>query len=189
MTPGIQAGPPRSMEPPNRSFVRISTSGESLLILASMRCVFCLLLNNFASVLGWSELALHLAFLIWPMMSILAVFAIARRFCREPVLAALLTLFTPAFLVSGTNIMCDLMLLALWLWSIECWIAGLDRQQWWLLAVSAILATAAALTKYFGISVVPLLAAYIIARDRTLPGNLAWLLIPVTSVVAFELWT
>jgi len=142
-----------------------------------------------ASLVGWSELAMHLAFLIWPILSILATFAIARRFCREPLMAALLTLFMPAFLVSATNIMCDLMLLALWLWSIECWIAGLEHQRWWLLAVSAILATAAALTKYFGISVVPLLAAYIIARDRTLPGNLAWLLIPVTSVVAFELWT
>ena len=142
-----------------------------------------------ASVLGWSELALHLAFLIWPIMSILAVFAIARRFCREPVLAALLTLFTPAFLVSGTNVMCDLMLLALWLWSIECWIAGLDRQQWSLLAISAILASAAALTKYFGISVVPLLAVYTLVRDRRLAGRIILLAIPVVVIAAFEIWS
>src|SRR5712691_2342736 len=138
-----------------------------------------------ASVVGWGELALHLAFLIWPIMSILAVFTIARRFCREPVLAALLTLFTPAFLVSGTNIMCDLMLLALWLWSIECWIAGLDRQQWSLLAISAILASAAALTKYFGISVVPLLAVYTLVRDRHLAGRIILLAIPVVVIAAF----
>jgi len=142
-----------------------------------------------ASLIGWSEMALHLAFLIWPILSILATFAISRRFCREPLIAALLTLLTPAFLVSATNIMCDLMLLALWLWSIECWIAGLDRQKWWLLALSGLLATGAALTKYFGISIVPLLAAYTLARDRSLSGNLAWLLIPVAAVVAFELST
>jgi Dolichyl-phosphate-mannose-protein mannosyltransferase len=142
-----------------------------------------------ASLTGWSELALHLAFLIWPILSILATFAVARRFCGEPLIAALLTLFTPVFLVSATNIMCDLMLLALWLWSIECWIAGLDDQRWRLLALSAVLATAAALTKYFGISIVPLLAAYTLARDRGFSRNLAWLLVPVTSVIVFELWT
>jgi 4-amino-4-deoxy-L-arabinose transferase-like glycosyltransferase len=138
---------------------------------------------------GWSERAMHLAFLIWPILSILATFAIARRFCRVPLMAALFTLFTPVFLISATNIMCDVMLLALWLWSIECWIAGLERQRWSLLALSAVLATAAALTKYFGISVVPLLAAYTIARDRSLAGYVVWLLIPVAALVAFELST
>ncbi len=141
------------------------------------------------SLAGWSELAMHLAFLIWPILSILATFAIARRFCREPLMVALLTVFTPVFLISATNIMCDVMLLALWLWSIECWIAGLKRRRWSLLALSAVLATAAALTKYFGISVVPLLAAYTIARDRSLAGNVVWLLIPVAALVAFELST
>ena len=46
-----------------------------------------------ASLIGWSEMALHLGFLIWPILSILATFAISRRFCREPLIAALLTLF------------------------------------------------------------------------------------------------
>src|ERR1700737_3738281 len=50
------------------------------------------------SLIGWSEPALHFGFLLWPIMSILATFAMARRFCREPFIAVLLTLFTPAFL-------------------------------------------------------------------------------------------
>ena len=78
------------------------------------------------SILGSSELSLHFAFLIWPVLSITATFAIARRFCREPFRAALLTLFSPVFLVSATNLMCDVMLMALYLWSIELWIRGLD---------------------------------------------------------------
>jgi len=141
------------------------------------------------SIVGWSELAMHLTFLIWPIMSILATFAIARRFCREPFMAALITLFTPAFLVSATNVMCDVMLLALWLCSIECWIAGLERRRCLLLTLSAILAAAAALTKYFGISLVPLLAAYTIARDRRLARYLGLLVIPVSALVVFELVT
>src|SRR2546423_15665283 len=37
-----------------------------------------------ASVIGWSEPALHLAFLFWAAMSILGTFAIAQRFCLVP---------------------------------------------------------------------------------------------------------
>lgn len=141
------------------------------------------------SIAGWSELTLHAAFLIWPVLSLLATFAIARRFCREPFMAALLTLFTPVFLVSATNVMCDLMLLALWLWCIECWIAGLEHRGWLLVIISAFLAAAAALTKYFAISLVPLLAAYTLMCHRRRIACLALLLIPVATLVAFELVT
>jgi len=68
-----------------------------------------------ASAFGWSEPVLHLAFLFWATMSILGTFVLARRFCREPLVAALLTLFTPVFLVSATSVMCDVIMLALWL--------------------------------------------------------------------------
>jgi len=35
-----------------------------------------------AIVSGWSERSLHLAFLVWAVLSVLGTFAIARRFCR-----------------------------------------------------------------------------------------------------------
>jgi len=141
------------------------------------------------SLAGWSEPVLHLAFLIWPISAVLGTFAIARRLCTRPFLAGLLTLFTPVFLLSATNIMCDLMLLALWVWSIELWLGGIERQNWLLLIASAVLATAACLTKYFGISLVPLLAAYTLARDGRVNTSLVPLLIPVAGIVAFEVAT
>jgi 4-amino-4-deoxy-L-arabinose transferase-like glycosyltransferase len=109
-----------------------------------------------ASVFGWSELALHSAFFFWAVLSVLGTFALARRFSREPFIVALVTIFTPVFLVSATSVMCDVMMLALWLWALEFWFAGLGRQQSWRLFVSAGLISAATLTKYFGISLVPL---------------------------------
>jgi hypothetical protein len=142
-----------------------------------------------ASLVGWSEVALHLAFLIWPIMAVLGTFALARRFCREPFTVALLTLFTPVFLVSATNVMCDVMLVALWVWSIECWLTGLDRRSWPLLTLSAILVAAAALTKYFGISAVLLLALYTIVRDRRLAGFTGLLVIPAAALIGFQLAT
>ncbi len=65
-----------------------------------------------ATVFGWTEPTLHLAFLFWATLSILGTFAFARRFCRKPLMAAMLTLFTPLFLVSATSTMCDVMMLA-----------------------------------------------------------------------------
>jgi hypothetical protein len=143
----------------------------------------------FTGVTGENEIALHALFLIWAAVAVLAVFAIARRFCQPPTTAALLALFTPVFLVSATNVMCDVMLLALYLLAIECWLIGLEKRGWWLLFLSSLLASAAALTKYFGISVVGLLAAYtLLLQWRSWP-RLFWLLLPVAITIAYDAWT
>ncbi len=142
-----------------------------------------------AIVSGWSERSLHLAFLVWAVLSVLGTFAIARRFCRGPVYATLLTLFTPAFLVSATSVMCDVMMLAFWVWALEFWLAGLDRQQSWRFLVSALLISAAALTKYFGITLVPLLAVYTLARTRRFALPLVFLLIPIAVLSNYDFFT
>src|SRR5207248_3178279 len=131
-----------------------------------------------AGFFGWKEPVLHVAFLFWAIMSINGAFALTRRFCQDAFSAALLTLFTPIFLVSATTVMCDVMMLALWIWALEFWLKGLDRGQWWRFLVSAALISAAALTKYFGIVLVALLAVYTLGRGRRFAIYLAFLLIP-----------
>jgi hypothetical protein len=138
---------------------------------------------------GWSELALHIAFLFWAVISILGTFALARRFCREPLFVALFTLFTPVFLVSATSIMCDVMMFAFWIWALEFWLSGLDRQHWWRFFVSATLISTAALTKYFGIALVPLLVVYTLVRDPRRAMNLVFLLIPLAVLSNYEFVT
>lgn len=140
-------------------------------------------------VLGWSEPALHLSFMFWAVASVFGTFALARRFCREPVLAALLSLFTPVFLVSATSVMCDVMMLAFWVWALESWLAGLDRQQWWRFLLSAGLISFAALTKYFGIALVPLLVVYTLIRDRRSAIRLVFLLVPIAVLSNYEFIT
>jgi 4-amino-4-deoxy-L-arabinose transferase-like glycosyltransferase len=142
-----------------------------------------------ASLLGWAEPTLHLAFLFWAAASILGTFAFARRFCRKPLIAAMLTLFTPVFLVSATSTMCDVMMLAFWIWALEFWLDGLDRQQSWRFLASAALISAAALTKYFGISLVPLVATYTLVRDRRLAAHLAFLLLPIATLFIYDFVT
>src|SRR5438477_9500717 len=139
-----------------------------------------------ASFLGWSELAMHGAFLLPAAAAVLGTFFLAQRLSGSPLLAALLMLFTPVFLVSATTIMCDVWLLALWVWSVDCWLRGLERHNYWLLLLASLLAAAAALTKYFGVSLVPLLAVYSVARERRLTSRLLFLLIPIAIIGIYE---
>jgi len=142
-----------------------------------------------ASFLGWSELAMHGAFLVPGVAAVLGTFFLAQRLSGSPLLAALLMLFTPVFLVSATTVMCDVWLLALWVWSVTCWLRGLERHNYWLLLLASLLAIAAALTKYFGISLVPLLAVYTLVQNRRLTSRLLFLLIPVAVIGIYEVMT
>src|SRR5207302_4721806 len=139
-----------------------------------------------ASFLGWSELAMHGAFLVPAVAAVLGTFFLAQRLSGSPLLAALLMLFTPVFLISATTVMCDVWLLALWVWSVYCWLRGLERQSYWLLLLASLLAAAAALTKYFGVSLVPLLAVYTLVRERRFTSRLLFLLIPIAIIGIYE---
>jgi 4-amino-4-deoxy-L-arabinose transferase-like glycosyltransferase len=138
---------------------------------------------------GWSEVGLHLAFLLPALAATLGTFALARRLGGEPLLAGLFCLACPVFLVSATTVMADVSMTALFGASIWCWLRGLDeRRGAWLLAGAA-LATLCALTKYFGIALLPLLAAYTLLRERRI-GVWAWtLLLPVAALWGYELYT
>jgi 4-amino-4-deoxy-L-arabinose transferase-like glycosyltransferase len=142
-----------------------------------------------ASFLGWSELAMHGSFLVPAVAAVLGTFFLAQRLSGSPLLAALLMLFTPVFLISATTVMCDVWLLALWVWSVDCWLRGLERHSYWLLLLASLLAAAAALTKYFGVSLVPLLAVYTLVQNRRLTSRLLFLLIPVAVIGIYEVMT
>ena len=117
---------------------------------------------------GWSERALHLAFLLPTIALVLGVYRLAKRFTSSPGVAAIATLVAPAFLVSACSVMCDPMMLALWIWAVIFWIEGVDSVKPVFLAASVILLAAGALTKYFGAALVPLLFVYTLARQRRL---------------------
>jgi hypothetical protein len=142
-----------------------------------------------AIFVGWSERALHFAFLLPALATIWGTYRLAQRLTSSPLLAAVATLLTPGFLVSANSVMCDTMALALWLWAIIFWIEGFEPQKPHCLAISALLITLCALTKYFGIALIPLLAVYSLARQRRL-GSWAWyLLLPILALTGYQQWT
>src|SRR5437868_14169985 len=80
----------------------------------------------------------------------------------------------------------DVMLLAFYVWSIELWIRGLDQKRWWLLALAMLFVSAAVLTKYFGITLLPLLAVYTLAHDRRCWAQLLWFCFPIVAVALYD---
>jgi len=142
-----------------------------------------------ASFAGWSERAMHLAFLVPAVALVLGTYQLARCFTKHPLIAAAATLVAPAVMISATSVMCDTMMLAFWVWAAALWIKGLDLPKPLYLFSSGILLAACALTKYFGASLLPLLLVYSLVRRRRLENRLWYLLIPVAALIEYQLWT
>lgn len=138
---------------------------------------------------GWSEFGLHLALTLPAILIVVGTFFLAQRFCAQPVLAALIVLATPIFLISSTTLMCDISMLCLWIWAMVFWLRGLDRRAPATLILASILITAAALTKYFGACLIPLLFTYSLLRERRLGAWALPLLIPVITLAGYDWFT
>lgn len=139
-----------------------------------------------AGVMGWSEMTLHLAFLLPALAAILGTFRLARHFCARPLTAALFALFTPAFLVSSTTIMCDVPMLAFWVWAIVFWVEGLEQNEVRRLFAAGCLIAFAEMTKYYGVCLIPLLTAHGIVSKRGIGSWALFLLIPLATACGYE---
>lgn len=139
------------------------------------------------SLLGWSETALHAGFLLPALALVLGTYCLGRNFCSQPLWAALATVAAPVFLLSSTSVMCDTMMMAFWVWSVFFWMEGFKTGNPVKLGVAALLIAACSLTKYFGISLIPLLLAYSLLEQRRIGRWLVYLCLPVLAL-AFYQW-
>ncbi len=149
----------------------------------------CYYIALVAGILGWGEAGLHFAFLLPAVMVILGTYRLAKHLCRSPGLAALITLFTPVFLVSGMTVMCDMLMLAFWIWAVALWVEGIEGKTFAPLIWSCVLAALAIVTKYYGVCLVPLLAAHGLIFNRRAGRWMLPLLIPLATVCVYQLAT
>lgn len=156
----------------------------------------CYYLALVGLVLGWSETALHLGMLPVTVGSTLGAYAVARLLCPKPALAALLALVMPAYLVSATSLMCDVMLIGFWCWAVFFWLLAYRRQRVVWFFVAAALISLGAVTKFYAIALIPLLLAYsaaqaamVPASRRLLAGALPAMLVPLATLVGYDAWT
>lgn len=149
----------------------------------------CYYLSLIGSLFGWSEAALHGAFLVPAIAAIVGTHRLAARFCQRPIQASILTLFSPVFLVSATTLMCDVLMLAFWVWAVVFWVEGTEQRNGRKLAIAAAFMALASLTKYFGACLLPLMAIWSLLGKRPLKKWLAWLLVPVLAPAAYQVAT
>ncbi len=139
-----------------------------------------------ALFVGWGSLPLHLAMILPAIAVVLGTYSVARWLCARPVQAALISIFTPVFLISATTLMCDVMMLAFWIWAIVLWLRGLEDNSHIRLALSGLLMAAAAMSKYFGMTLIPLLLCYSIIRKRSVGSWAVHFLVPAAFLAAYQ---
>lgn len=166
----------------------VNWSGTEMQMVDAMKNppLTCYYIALVGSLFGWSEVSLHIAFLIPAAAMALGVYYLAKNLCSLPAIAALASVLTPAFLVSSTNVMSDTMMLTLWVWAIFFWMLGMRKDKQLSLLFSAVLISICALTKYFGMSLIVLLLLYSLMQKRELGLWVLFLLIPVVVLAGYQ---
>ncbi len=159
---------------------------ESMADITKNPPLACYYIALVAKLFGWSEITLHLAFLVPALAVASGSFYLAKQLCSRPMLAVMAGVLTPAFLVSSTNVMCDTMMLAFWVWAVAGWVWGMEKDKWSGLLIGAALIAPCALTKYFGMSLVLLLFVYSVVKKRKIGIWVLYLLIPVVILGLYQ---
>ena len=141
------------------------------------------------TIFGWSERALHFALALPALAAVLGTYQLARRFTSFPLFAGAAVLFAPGFLVSSTTVMCDVLMLALWMHAVIFWMEGQESRRHTYLAAAALLIAGCALTKYFGLALLPLLLVCSLLKKRRFDFTVAYLVFPAALLAAYQIWT
>ena len=141
------------------------------------------------ATLGTQEWALHAALLPFPLLAALAFLGIARRLAGAGAMPVALLVATPAFVLLATTLLLDVPVLALMLASVYALLRANDGGGARWECASGLAAAAAALTKYVGMSALPLLAAGLLLLPARAPITRArWLRIVGIPLVVLAGW-
>jgi dolichyl-phosphate-mannose-protein mannosyltransferase len=139
-----------------------------------------------ASWAGWSEITLHVAMLFPTLAAVLGSYLLAKKLGANPLTATFAGIFTPVFLISGTSLMCDTMMVSWWVWAVYFWLRGMENDNVIDLLSAAFMIAACSLTKYYGASLIPLLLVYSLVKKRRLGNWLLFMIIPVIILACYQ---
>ncbi|HLG98977.1 MAG TPA: glycosyltransferase family 39 protein [Bryobacteraceae bacterium] len=106
------------------------------------------------------EVPFHAAYILFSLIAAFSAWSLARRFSPRPLLATLLFLVTPAFVVNGNSLESDIPFVAFWLLAVALYVAAVDQRSRTLLAASCVAMGVAALGAAQAIFLVPILFLY-----------------------------
>ncbi|MBI4910598.1 MAG: glycosyltransferase family 39 protein [Acidobacteria bacterium] len=129
------------------------------------------------------EVRFHVAYVLFSLIAGLAALSLARRFCTRPLLATLLFLSFPAFVVNGNSLESDLPLLAWWLAASALFIAAVDRTSLPLLGAAVACMLPLAMSGFQSVVLIPILGLYLWRERRGwVAGWVALCMIPAAHV-------
>lgn len=134
----------------------------------------------------WQELRVHTVMLVFSCGAIGGMYLLGRLWMGSGILPALLLLASPFFSVSASTVMTDVPMVALYIWALALWELGIQQRKWHWLALGAVAVSLAFLTKYFGITALPLMVLMCLFRKQAMPFWWVPLLIPVVVVGLYE---
>jgi len=134
------------------------------------------------------EVPFHAAYIVFSAVAALAMHSLAKRFSSRPMLATLLFLATPAFVVNGNSLESDLPLLAFWMASVALFVGAADKRSVTLLAAAGLALALAAMAAYQTLALVPILAVYLWLHQRRWRAGWIALLVPPLTLAAWQLW-
>jgi hypothetical protein len=141
------------------------------------------------AVFGGREIFLHAAMLLLAFAAAAGIFQLAKTWCERPLLATLIAMSTPVFLVSATTLMCDVPMLAVWIWTVVLWERALKGGNAFCFFMAALLAGLSVLTKYSALPLLPLLPILCVLRKRNLGWWLLWFAVPVAMIELYQFGT
>ena len=139
-----------------------------------------------------NEPVFHLAYVPFSLMAALSCYALARRWTPRPIIATMLFMATPAFVINGTSLEADLPLLGLWMASMAGFVSATEKRSKARLAGAMMLMALAAMDAYQSILLLPVCGLYLWCfHNRWTPAWAALLTTPVTIALyqAFERMT
>lgn len=137
-------------------------------------------------LVGWNEFGLHLLFMVPAIAAGIGTWHLASLLCRQPLIAALVAVLTPVFIVSASTLMADTLMLACYVWAAALWVHGIHNGRHLFLAASAVITALAVLTKYFGITLIPLLFVYGMLKTRRIGLWSLYLFFPAAVLLGYQ---
>jgi hypothetical protein len=127
------------------------------------------------------EPVFHAAYIVFSLIAAFSTLSLARRFSPHPLLATLMFLAAPAFVVNGTSLEADLPLLAFWMAAVALFVRGS-------LLLSIVAMALAAMTAYQAVFLVPVLAAWLYFKKSRRAVEWATVLVPLAVVGGWQLY-
>jgi hypothetical protein len=125
------------------------------------------------------EIPFHAAYILFSLIAAFSAWWLARRFSPHALLATLLFLATPTFVVNGNSFESDVPFVAFWLLAVALYVAAVDRKSAGSLAGSCVAMGLATLSAMQAVFLVPILFLY---GRKWRPAAIATLTAPLVLV-------